>query len=156
MFLRLILLLTTVPIVELYLILKVHHAIATGWGAEQAFLVTIGTIVATGVIGAKLASYQGLSVLRSIRDSVQRGELPTDSLANGAMILFGAALLLTPGFVTDAIGLSLLIPVTRKLYVRAARSWLRRKIERGQAFFYTNAAFPGSPDIIDVEPRQDE
>lgn len=132
MFLRLILLLTTVPILELILLLQVHHAVAARWGFGVGLLVTIGSIAFTGILGAALARYQGLGVLREIRQSVARGEIPGRALADGVLVLVGAALLLTPGFITDALGLSLLAPPTRALYRRGLLHWLRRKIERGE------------------------
>lgn len=155
MLLRLILLLTTVPIVELILLLQVHHAVAARWGFGTGLLVTVGSIAVTGVVGAALARHQGLAVLREIGGSTGRGELPGRALADGALILIGAALLLTPGFLTDAFGLSLLLPPTRALYRRALLAWLRRKIDRGEIQVHVSGAdttgFAAQDDALDAD-----
>jgi UPF0716 protein FxsA len=155
MLLHLILLLTTVPIVELILLLQVHHLIAAHWGFGAGLLVTVGSIAGTGILGAALARHQGLGVLRDLRQSTSRGELPGRALADGVLILVGAALLLTPGFLTDAFGLSLLVPPTRALYRRSLLQWLRRKIERGEIHVHVSGMHTSGPessdDVLDAE-----
>ena len=131
MLLRLILLLTMVPILELVILLQVHHFLAVRWGGGVGLLVTLGSIALTGIVGALLARHQGIGVLRNLRETSQRGEIPGGALLDGVMVLIGAALLLTPGFLTDAIGFSLLIPITRNIYRNAFRLWIRSKIEQG-------------------------
>ena len=131
MLLYLILLLTAVPVLELVIILQVHHAIASSWGAGMALLVTIGTIAATGIAGATLARHQGMSVLRELQERMGQGELPGQALMDGVLILIGAALLLTPGFLTDVFGFSLLLPVTRSVHRKLLGRWVRRKMQRG-------------------------
>ena len=127
----LILLLTVVPIVELVILLQVHHAIASQWGGGIGLLVTLGTIAVTGIAGAILARHQGMGVLRELRQRMRQGELPGQALVDGVLILIGASLLLTPGFLTDLVGFSLLVPVIRARYRRMLLRWLRRKIQRG-------------------------
>jgi UPF0716 protein FxsA len=127
----LILLLTVVPALELVLLLQVHHAIASAWGDGTALLVTIGSIAATGMAGALLARHQGLAVLRELQQRTVQGELPGQPLMDGVLILIGAALLLTPGFLTDLFGLSLLVPVSRRAYRKLLSRWMRRKIQHG-------------------------
>ena len=134
MLLYLILLLTVVPVLELVIILQVHHAIASSWGSGMALLVTIGTIAVTGIAGATLARHQGMSVLRELQKQMGRGELPGQALMDGVLILIGAALLLTPGFLTDVFGFSLLLPVTRSAYRKLLRRWVRRKMQRRDVF----------------------
>ena len=134
MLLYLILLLTVGPVLELVIILQVHHAIASSWGSGMALLVTIGTIAVTGIAGATLARHQGMSVLRELKKQMRRGELPGQALMDGVLILIGAALLLTPGFLTDVLGFSLLVPVTRSAYRKLLRRWVRRKMQRGDVF----------------------
>jgi UPF0716 protein FxsA len=63
-----------------------------------------------------------------------QGELPGQALMDGVLILIGAALLLTPGFLTDVLGFSLLIPVTRSAYRKLLRRWIRGKMQRGDVF----------------------
>ena len=138
MLLRLILILTSVPILELFVLLQVHYAVAARWGNDVGLLVTVGGVVLTGVAGAALARQQGMGVLRSIQESMRRGELPGRALVDGVMVLIGAALLLTPGFLTDALGFSFLIPGTRALHRKFLTRWIRKKLRRGEVHFRTS------------------
>lgn len=95
------------PILELFVFVEVAQAIG--------FLPALLWIVAASVAGAWLVKREGLSALRRANDKVARGELPTDELASGVLILFGGALMLAPGFITDVVGLVLLLPPTRAL-----------------------------------------
>ena len=109
-------LLILVPFVELVVII----AVADGIGLLPTILLLIGISVA----GAWLLGREGTATWRRLRETLSRGEMPTDEVADGALILFGGALLLTPGFVTDALGLLFLIPVTRGTAKRAGRKLL--------------------------------
>jgi len=140
MFLRLLFLLTVVPIVELFVLLSVHGALAEQFGFGQALLITVGSIVLTGALGASLARSQGLGVLRALQQSMAEGQFPGQTIMDGAMVLFGGALLLTPGFLTDALGLSLLIPTTRKLYRKGLAAWLRYQMRHGRVTVFTNSS----------------
>ena len=93
------------PIAELYVLLQVGSAIGV--------LNTIGLLIAVSVVGAWLCKREGLGLLRRVRHQLDRYELPTRELVDGALILFAGALLLTPGFVTDCLAIVLLIPPTR-------------------------------------------
>ena len=135
MFFRLLMLMTVVPILELMTILKVHGLLSASQGSSNAFVVTVGTIVLTGVVGAKLARSQGLKTLVSIQEKLQKGELPTDAMVAGVLILLGGALLLTPGYLTDFFGLSLLFPLTRRFYIARVKKSLEQKIASGQMNF---------------------
>lgn len=146
MLLYLILLLTIVPVLELVVILQVHHAIASSWGSGRALLVTIGTIVATGIAGAALARHQGMNVLRRLQAQMSQGQLPGQPLLDGVLILVGAALLLTPGFLTDILGFSLLIPVSRMLYRKLLLRWVQRKMQRGDVQVVIGGATRRSDD----------
>ena len=95
-----------VPIVEVWILIEVG-----GWiGA----LPTIALVVLTATLGLSLLKRQGLSTLMRARRKMDEGSIPASELVSGVMIAVGGALLLTPGFVTDAIGFSLLIPQTRQ------------------------------------------
>ena len=95
-----------VPIVEMWILIEVG-----GWiGA----LPTISLVVLTATLGLSLLKRQGLSTLMSARRKMDEGSIPASELVSGVMIAVGGALLLTPGFVTDAIGFALLIPQTRQ------------------------------------------
>jgi UPF0716 protein FxsA len=95
-----------VPIVEMWILIEVG-----GWiGA----LPTIALVVLTATLGLSLLKRQGLSTLMRARRKMDEGSIPASELVSGVMIAVGGALLLTPGFVTDAIGFALLIPQTRQ------------------------------------------
>lgn len=145
MLLYLILLLTIVPFVELVILLQVHHAVSTAFGPGAGLLATLGTVIVTGIIGASLARQQGLSVLKKLQLSMNQGDLPGTAMADGVLILIGAALLLTPGFLTDLFGFSLLIPVTRIAYRKVLIKWAKGKMSRGEMNF-TVSGFGSSPN----------
>lgn len=96
-----------IPVVELYVFVQVADVIG--------FLPTLLWIVVISVVGAWLVKREGLSALRRGNERVARGEVPTDELVNGILILVGGALLLTPGFFTDVLGVLLVLPPTRAL-----------------------------------------
>ena len=123
MFFYLILLFTLVPVGELVLLLRVGEHIGVG---NTVFLV-----IFTGIIGAALAKMQGLLTMQRIQDNLGRGIMPAEEMFNGAMILCGGVLLLTPGFVTDILGLSFLIPLTRNLYKKIIKKHIQKKFDRG-------------------------
>jgi UPF0716 protein FxsA len=125
MLLKLILLLTIVPLVELYILLR----LTVLWGS---ITLTLGLIVGTGILGATLARLEGLRVIRSMQEKLERGELPADNLLDGMMILVAAALLVTPGLITDTVGFLLLIPFTRRPIRQMVKGWIRRKMEEGE------------------------
>ncbi len=124
MFFRLFLLFTLVPALELYLIIKVGTAI----GAFNTLLI----IIFTGVLGAYYARQQGFKVFSNIQWKMQQGDLPGDDLVNGAMLLVGGALLITPGFVTDFLGFSLIFPPIREAMKKSVSVYLQRKMDRGE------------------------
>ena len=114
---RLLLLFTVIPLTELWLLLWL--AGRTSWQF------TICLVIFTGVLGAWLARREGLRCLQTIHQRLERGELPTDSLMDGMMILLAGAVLITPGVLTDLLGFLLLIPQFRRL----ARGWVARRIK---------------------------
>jgi UPF0716 protein FxsA len=109
------------PVGELALLLRV--------GRVLGFWPTLGLVLLTGVAGAALARREGVRTLSSFRSQVAGGAIPGRALMDGACILVGGALLLTPGFLTDAFGLSLIFPPTRRLIQRV----LQGRIEAGLA-----------------------
>ena len=92
---------------------------------------TIGLIMMTGVAGAWLARSQGVEILRRIQEETSRGQMPATILIDGALILVGGLLLLTPGFFTDALGFSFLVPLTRDLWRKGLSTWLQKQIKQG-------------------------
>lgn len=124
MFGRLILLFTLVPALEIYLLFRV--------GAEIGGMNTVLLIIATGVVGAHYARLQGFQVVQRIQRSLDEGRPPGPELIDGAMLLVGGAMLITPGFLTDLFGFSLIFPPTRDRWKHLVVEWLRRKAERGE------------------------
>lgn len=124
MFIRLLILFILVPVVELYVLLKVGGLIGIG--------PTIALILLTGISGAYLARTQGFDLLRRIQAEMAQGRLPASELLDGAMILAGGILLLTPGFCTDLLGFSFLVPFTRGYIKQFARYQIQKMIENGQ------------------------
>lgn len=124
MFGRLFILFTLVPLLELYLLIKVGSHL----GAEF----TIVLIVLTGGVGALMARLQGFQVIVQIRERLRGGVLPADELLAGGLIVVGGLLLVTPGLLTDAVGLALLIPFVRSRVVGWFKDFLRRKIQEGR------------------------
>lgn len=123
--LRLVLLFTILPAIELALLIEIGRRIGT--------LETIGLIVVTGVVGAALARYQGIAVLRRSQRELAEGQMPAAALMDGVIILVAAALLVTPGILTDATGFLLLIPWTRAGIRHLAARWLQRALRDGRA-----------------------
>jgi len=126
MFFRLLLLFTIVPFVELIVLIEVGKQIGT--------FATIVIIILTGILGASLARMQGFLILNRIREEMNVGKMPTDSLIDGLLILIGAIVLLTPGFITDIIGFILLIPFSRAVLREPIRHYFRNKISNSTQF----------------------
>ena len=110
-----------VPFVELYVIIQVGQAIGA--------LNTIALLILVSATGAWLVKREGLSVLRRAQARVDQGGLPGRELVDGVLILFAGALLLTPGFVTDLLGILLLLPPVRAGLRAAVVQALRRRAE---------------------------
>ena len=107
------------PIVEIALFLTI--------GERIGLPATLAIVIATALVGASLVSRQGRAEFAALQASVLQGAVPTKELAHGAMILVAGALLLTPGFLTDGVGFSLLVPRIRE----ALRGWFARRYGRG-------------------------
>jgi len=125
----LILLFSGTTLLELSILLELGRRIGTWY--------TLAIVILTAVVGGTLAKIEGLEVLRRTQDRLTQGILPSDELLHGALILAGALLLLTPGLLTDATGLLLLIRPTRSLVATWLKRWLRGKLERGTVITYT-------------------
>ena len=97
-----------VPIIEIYLFIKI--------GSEIGAFTTIFLIFATAVIGVYYAKYEGINTLRSGFQQISKQETPAYEVISGAAIAFAALLLIVPGFATDILGFLLIFPITRKLF----------------------------------------
>ena len=124
MFFKLFILFAIIPIAELYLLIKIGGMI----GAFNTVLI----ILFTAVIGAYLAKTQGFVVIRKINQALNEERIPAQELLDGLFVLIGGFTLLTPGFLTDFIGLSMLFPLTRILYIKLAVRIIQNKIETAQ------------------------
>ncbi|MGN0062971.1 MAG: FxsA family protein [Nocardioides sp.] len=102
-----VLLLLVVPLLEIFVIAQVGSAIGVWW--------TLALLVVSGALGVWLVAREGRRAWRSLRTAVQQGLTPARELADGALVLIGGALLVFPGFVTDVLGLVLVLPFTRPL-----------------------------------------
>ena len=122
-------LLCLLPIAELALLIASARTIGFWW--------TLLLCVATGVIGTAIARWQGARTLVKAQQALAQGHMPGDAILDGAFVLVGGVLLLTPGFLTDVMGLAFLLPPSRAGLKALARWWWRRQRR--------------DPDVIDVD-----
>jgi UPF0716 protein FxsA len=157
----LLLFFTALPVIELYLLIQIGKLVGAG--------PTIALVLATGLFGVWLARREGTRVLRSWQGSMARGEVPKEGAMASLLVLLGGVLLVIPGVVTDALGLVLLLPWTRR-WVAAS---IRRRLEQRFAMQQTMMGGPlldpssfgaGAPfdapgprrSVIDVEAIEHE
>jgi len=126
LFARLFLLFTFVPIIELILLIKL--------GGYIGALETIAIVLITGIIGAYLAKHEGFRVMMRIQQELSQGRIPAEELLDGVIILAGGLLLLTPGLLTDVVGLLAMIPVSRRAIKKYLRKKFQQKINSGQVY----------------------
>ena len=117
MFGRLFLLFAVIPVAEIYVLVSVGGAIGV--------LPTVALVLLTALAGAHLARLQGLAVMMRIRENLAQGFMPAEELLDGLLIFLAGMTLLTPGFLTDIMGLLILLPATRNVFKR----WLRKKFD---------------------------
>ena len=108
-----------IPIIEIYLFIKI--------GSQIGALKTILLIFFTAVVGVYYARHEGLNTLRSGFSQLVKNELPKYEIISGAIIAFAAVLLITPGFATDTIGFLLVFPFTRNLFLNRFSKKLNKK-----------------------------
>lgn len=123
MLIKLLIIFVFIPILEIYILLEA--------GRIVGLFPTLGLIVLTGIAGAWLARSQGVEILRRIQLETSKGQMPAATLIDGALILVGGLLLLTPGFFTDALGFSFLIPLTRDFWRKGLSAWLEKQVRQG-------------------------
>jgi len=110
------------PIVEIYFLIQVGQVIGPWW--------TILLLVADGILGSMLVKSEGRRAFRALTDAIESRRMPHKELADGALILVGGTLLLTPGFVTDVLGLFCVLPFTRPVARRIlARAIAKRMVD---------------------------
>ena len=128
-----------VPMIEIALFIQVGGAIGLGW--------TLLIVLITAVLGTWLVRTQGMMAIGNLRRSFSELDDPTEPLAHGAMILLAGALLLTPGFFTDAVGFALLMPPVRVAVFR----YLRARVKVQHFEMGPRPHQPGPTDVIDGE-----
>jgi len=128
MLFKLILLFTVMPVIELFILIEMSKTINI-W-------TTIGLVLLTGVAGAYLAKSEGKVIITRIKAELDQGSVPGNQLLNGLCVLIGGALLLTPGLITDILGLSLVFPGTREIYKVFIKKKFSKMIESGNINFY--------------------
>jgi len=123
MLIRLFILFAVVPVIEVYLLIKIGSLIGA--------LPTVALLLAISMVGAWLVRHQGFELMRRIQSELAQRRLPAAELLDGAMLLVGGVLLLTPGFFTDFLGLFFLIPFTRAVIKQLVGLWLQRRLSPG-------------------------
>jgi UPF0716 protein FxsA len=107
---------------------------------------TLATVVATAVIGSILLRHQGLRTLKEIQRQLDAGKVPVDEMLGGLCLFAAGLLLLTPGFITDAVGFALLIPPVRLWVARRVRARLGERVVVGGSGRRPGGPFPGGPE----------
>ena len=105
-----ILLILLIPIIEIYLFIKI--------GSQIGSFTTISLIFITAIVGLYYAKYEGLNTMRSAIKQIVRNEIPIYEIVSGAALAFAALLMILPGFLTDIIGLLIIFPWTRKMFLK--------------------------------------
>ena len=153
--LALIVVFIVVPLLELYVILKVGDAIGV--------VPTLAILVADSLLGSSLLKSQGRAVWRRFNQAVQAGRVPHGEIIDGVLIIFGGAFLITPGFITDIVGLLLLLPPTRAALRRTTRRLIERRavvrvggaaIRHGRAARGPHYDVEGSATELDADARR--
>ncbi len=145
MILLLFLLFTVVPLVELWLLVKIGM-MTSAWTA-------IGLVLLTGVVGTALARWQGWRVMNRLQTEVRQGILPAAAMIDGVLVLMAGLLLITPGILTDAVGLALLLPPVRSIIRGRLKQWMKTHVQVEAAHFWQSGAGPMAPghdEIVDA------
>lgn len=138
---RLILIFIFVPLTDLILLMVMSQY--TGWPFS------IGLVIVSGIVGAYLAKLSSYAVTSKIRERLAKGQMAPDLLTDGAMIFFAAGLLLTPGFITDFFGLTLLIPLCRNWYKKHITAWAKKHFKFQVVSTGGESPRPNDPNTVD-------
>ena len=141
MLFKLLLLFIAVPFVELAILLYIADLTSWQW--------TLALVIATGVVGSLLARSQGWRTYERIQSELAAGRLPGQALLDALMIFVAGALLLTPGVLTDLVGLSLLIPPCRAFYRKHLVEWCKAHFHVQTPGYGDGASPPGRSEVID-------
>ena len=143
LFVTLLFLFIVIPTAELVLLMML--GVRIGW------MPTLGLIVFTGILGATLARQQGLSILRKIQAEMHNGRPPALEMVEGAMVVIGGMVLLTPGIITDGLGFALLVPGIRRSIANKIQKHFTESFTTGKGF--ASSSFRSrkkDDDVIDV------
>ena len=122
----LLILIISIPIIEIYLFIKIGSQIGT--------LSTISLIFMTAFVGVLYARYEGFNTLKSGMSQLIKNELPIYEIVSGAALAFAALLLILPGFATDVLGLLIIFPPTRKFFLKNVSKNYSKKVKEKQDF----------------------
>ena len=137
------LLFVVLPVVEIYVLIQIGQTIGAWW--------TILLLIADGILGSWLMKREGTRALRALQQALTAGRMPARELADGALILVGGTLLLTPGFVSDIAGLVCVLPFTRPLVRGVLVRFLTRRFVAGTVA--TGFPFPGASGASEASGR---
>lgn len=156
-FIRLLLIFTIVPIVELALLIEI--------GSYIGILPTIALVAITGIVGVTLARNQGIIVVTKIQEKLSTGQIPTNDMIEALLILIGGVTLLTPGVLTDITGFLLIIPFTRPIFAGLAKKIFSKYIDSRQFKANSNFNFrsnfsnkqrdESNKDYVDIEYEEE-
>jgi UPF0716 protein FxsA len=124
-----------VPIVEIYVLIQVGQVIGAWW--------TVLLLIADSLFGSWLLKREGVRAWRALQQAITEGRMPTRELADAALIVFGGALMISPGFVTDVVGLFAILPFTRPIARRLLTAFVARRV-----VVVRDARRPGPPDDV--------
>ena len=126
-----------VPVLEIYVLIQIGQVIGAWW--------TVLLLIADGFLGSWLMKREGARAWAALRIALQSGRMPTRELADGALILVGGTLLVTPGFLSDVAGLFCVLPLTRPLARRALTRFLTRRLVAAASPAPVRGTAAGSP-----------
>lgn len=124
-----------VPIVEIYVLIQVGQVIGPWW--------TVLLLIADSIVGSWLLKHEGVRAWRALQVALTEGRMPARELADAALIVFGGALMISPGFVTDVFGLVAILPFTRPLARRLLTAYVARRVT-----VVRNGRRPEPPDDV--------
>jgi UPF0716 protein FxsA len=142
----LVLLFIVLPVVEIYLLIQLGQVIGAWW--------TVLLLIADGVLGGYLMKHEGRRAWQALNEALAQHRMPATELADGALILVGGTLLLTPGFLSDVAGFFLVLPFTRPVARKALARYLMRKFRdggRGGGSGPTTRRRPGPDSVVQGE-----
>lgn len=149
MFIRLLLMFSLIPLVELALLIKI--------GGYMGVLPTIILVAGTGIVGISLARYHGFQLFSEVKQTLQNGQIPADHLIEGLLILIGAVMLLTPGLLTDISGFLLIIPTSRHFVARLVKKKFQSWINKSRFHVsYNEYQRPTSEKSVHGNPQNQE